>query len=226
MKQIIPDDLKLIIFDVDGTLYDQSKLRGKMVKALLYYYLPRPWKFKDILILYHFRKEREKRAGFQIQNLESEQYNWCAEKINVSLVRIKSVVNKWIFDFPNKYLKDCVYPGVNLLFHALEKKRILTAVYSDYDSVLKMKSMELSADLLVSSTDNNINAMKPMPVGLNYILDALKIQDKDKCLFIGDRMELDGMCASSAGIPFLLIDKQRAYNNFYNSLSKNLPEQS
>ncbi|MFC3559012.1 HAD family hydrolase [Pedobacter jamesrossensis] len=222
MKNIYLDNIKLVIFDVDGTLYDQSKLRKKMLVELIRYYILRPWKFKDLLIVYHFRKEREKKAGQQIDNLQEEQYNWCATKINLPVSRIKEVVNKWIFNFPIKYLKESTYPGVNSFFSKLEQNGILTAIYSDYDSKLKLESMNLAAALLVSSTDENINAMKPLPNGLNYILSKLNIVDKNKCLFIGDRQELDGLCAEQAGIPFLLVDKEQAKDNFYKSLSNKL----
>ncbi|RZL61639.1 MAG: hypothetical protein EOO93_12790 [Pedobacter sp.] len=70
--------------------------------------------------------------------------------------------------------------------------------------------------------NQNINAMKPLPDGLNYILAKLNIEDKGKCLFIGDRQELDGICAERAGIPFLLIDNDNANDNFYKSLSNKL----
>lgn len=222
MKNIHLDNLKLVIFDVDGTLYDQSKLRKKMLLELIRYYIFKPWRFKDLLIVYHFRKEREKKAGQQIDNLQEEQFNWCAEKINVPLSRIKEVVNKWIFNFPIKYLKESKYPDVNSFFSKLKDNGILTAIYSDYDSKLKLDSMDLSANLLVSSTDRDINAMKPLPNALNYILSKLNIEDKSKCLFIGDRQELDGACAERAGIPFLLIDRDIAKHSFYKSLSNKL----
>lgn len=225
MSDIDWDKLKLVIFDVDGTLYDQSKLRTKMLLALIKHYLLRPWKFKELLILDHFRKEREKKAGFEGDDLQNGQYQWCADAANTTVEKVKQVVDKWIFDFPNRFLPQAIYPGVNDFFRDLEKNKILTAVYSDYDSERKLKEMNISAGLLVSSTDQGINAMKPLPNGLNYILSTLNIKDKDNCLFIGDRQELDGECARLAGVPFLLVDKQRAGVDFYRALSTKLNKQ-
>jgi len=218
----VVENLELVIFDVDGTLYDQSKLRSKMFLALLSYYSIRPWRFSELFILYYFRKEREKRAGTEVVDLQNQQFIWCAEKTNYPIEKIKAVVEKWIFNFPNKYLKNCMYSGLDTFFCELRKNKVLIAIYSDYDAVLKMQHMDLRADLLVSSTDEDINAMKPMPNGLNYILSALEIKNKTNCIFIGDRQELDGKCAELAGVPFLLINKQQAKNNFYKSLSKTL----
>ncbi|MDN3585389.1 HAD-IA family hydrolase [Pedobacter aquatilis] len=214
--------LKLVIFDVDGTLYDQIKLRRKMMFSLLAYYLFRPWKLKELLIIYHFRKEREKKADYQGSDLQNEQYYWCGEKVDLSFEKIKSVVDKWIFDFPNRHLNRCIYPGVENLFTGLKKKKIAIAIYSDYDSELKMRSMDLNPDLIVSSTDHAINSMKPQPKGLNSIIEKFKIIDKSECLYIGDRDELDGECARRIGIPYIIINKSEAYNNFYITLSKQI----
>lgn len=213
------DKLQLVIFDLDGTLYSQSRLRKMMLIRLFTYYIIRPWKYKDLLILYHFRKEREKKAGYKGNDLEEEQYIWCAEKINENINRIKNVVNKWIFDVPNDYLKECMYPDVNTFLNELKNKGIKSAVYSDYDVEVKLSRMNVYVDFELSSTDKRVNALKPLPDGLFAILTEMKVTDKMSCLFIGDRFELDGKCAEYADIPFLLIDKKTALKDFYFKLS-------
>jgi putative hydrolase of the HAD superfamily len=214
-------ELELVIFDVDGTLYDQKKLRKKMMLALFLHYLLRPWRYKELLILYHFRKEREKRHGYQSDDLQTEQYLWVLSKVNVSLSRIKKVIDYWIFNYPNKYLKSCTYPGLEQFFAELKKKNIRTAIYSDYESEQKLKSMNIAVDLIVSSTDTYVNAFKPIPIGLNYIITELKIKNGN-CLFIGDRKELDGECALRAAIPFFLINEDSTGKQYYNMLSDQL----
>ncbi|PWS29210.1 hypothetical protein DHW03_05145 [Pedobacter yonginense] len=218
--------IKLVIFDVDGTLYDQSKLRWRMLFALLGYYFFRPWRYKDFLILHHFRAEREKKAGFFGDNLNQLQYEWCKEQVNLPLSRIKKVVDKWIFDYPNQYLASCKYPDLDFFFQSLRNQHIRIAVYSDYDAELKLKAMNLNVDLSVASTDQSVNAMKPLPNGLIKILTKFSIEDKNSCLFIGDRVELDGECAKRAGVPYLIITKQQAKINLYKSLSNNLLNES
>lgn len=211
--------IELVIFDVDGTLYNQSKLRKRMIFELIGYYMVRPWKYIDLVILYHFRKEREKKAGVIGSNLEKEQYQWCAEKTGIGIGIIQKVVERWIFEFPNKYLKSCRYPYVKEFFQILKDHQIKLAIYSDYDAIRKMKALDLKVDLMVSSTDSQINAMKPQPNGINYILKTLNVEDNKQCLFIGDRIELDGKCAENAQIPYLIIDQLQAKNKLYHSLS-------
>lgn len=222
MENIFWESLELVIFDVDGTLYRQSVLRKIMLFKLLSHYMIRPWRYKELLILYHFRKEREKRSGFRGVDLEEEQYQWCADKVNQKPEVIKEVIEKWIFDLPNRYLKASLYPGVAQFFNDLKQNGIKTAIYSDYNSERKLEKMELVADLQISSTDKRVNSFKPLPAGLLLILSELKITTKENCLFIGDRFELDGVCAENAGVPFLLVEKDKASKDLYTELSNHL----
>lgn len=220
MQNISLNNLELVIFDVDGTLYNQSHLRKKMLFSLMKYFIFQPWKINELLILYHFRKEREKNKGYRGANINEQQYIWCQQKINQPIAKIKEVINKWIFTYPNQFLKDCTYPGIHLLFKSLAERNIRIAIYSDYDSIEKMQSMALNADLYVSSTDANISAFKPNPDGLEFICTELGIRNKSKCLFIGDRIELDGECAKAASMSFLLVNEENAKNFLYENLSK------
>ena len=222
MNDIAWDKLKLVIFDVDGTLYDQKKLRRKVLAGLLGYYLLRPWKLRDLYILYHFRKQRENKAGLYFNDLENAQYGWCAEKTKSSVLEVKKVVQQWIFDYPVKFLSDCIYPGVSEFLNTIKTCHVSKAVYLDYPTREKNLAMNLNFELEVSSTDSYINAMKPSAKGLEYIMDVLKIHDSASCLFIGDRYELDGKCAAAANVPFLLINRNEASLGFYYKLAEQL----
>jgi phosphoglycolate phosphatase/putative hydrolase of the HAD superfamily len=48
--------------------------------------------------------------------------------------------------------------------------------------------------------------MKPDPKALHYITGKLKVDIK-QCVFIGDRDELDGACARSVSMPYIIVDK-------------------
>jgi FMN phosphatase YigB (HAD superfamily) len=222
MENIFWEGLELVIFDVDGTLYRQSKLRKTMLFKLLCYYTLRPWKYRELLILYHFRKERENRHDYSGSNLEEEQYEWPAALLKTKPEKIKKVIEDWMYTAPNPYLKSVLYPGIAQFFTDLKQYGIKTAIYSDYKSDDKLQAMGLSADLQICSTDKRVNSFKPLPRGLLVILEELRIKQKGNCLFIGDRFELDGLCAERAGIPFLLVDKDIADINLYTELSTQL----
>ncbi|GGK56570.1 HAD family hydrolase [Rufibacter glacialis] len=214
--------IKVVIFDVDGTLYSQSILRKKMLFCLLKHYSQRPWKWKDLLILHHFRAERERKAGTTIPNLEGAQYEWCAAKGDFSLPRIKAVVDYWMFRYPNKYLLDCLYPGVQAFMDTLRQRGLLIGIYSDYKAEDKLRAMGLSADIVVCSTDKEVDHLKPHPQGLVFITQKLGVLPEE-CLFIGDRQELDGECALNAHMPFVLVEKNPFKQfDFYYKLQQEL----
>ncbi|MDB5261440.1 MAG: family hydrolase [Adhaeribacter sp.] len=219
-------EIKAVIFDVDGTLYTQSKLRKKMLFALLAYYAVRPWRLKEMLLLQHFRQEREKRPGDAGPDLENAQYLWCAQRGNYEVAKIKKVVDQWIFNYPNRYLASCTYPGTQSFFEVLKQNGIKIAIYSDYKAHDKLKAMGLPADLIVSSTDPEIDRLKPDPKGLLYIAEKLQLAPQ-ACLFIGDRPELDGECAIRAKMPYRIVDKKPFdqfdfYTNLQNELTSSL----
>jgi phosphoglycolate phosphatase/putative hydrolase of the HAD superfamily len=214
--------IKLVIFDVDGTLYSQAKLRKWMLRDLLGYYMLRPWRYKELLILQKFRSEREHRNTDDCTDLENAQYTWCAEKQQVSASAVRKVTDKWIFTHPNQYLSKCAYPGINSFFNRLRRLGIKTAIYSDYKAHDKLTAMNLSADLVVSSTDPHIDKFKPHPKGLMYIAEQMGL-NVDECLFIGDRDEKDGLCARNAGMPYVIIDaKTNETAVFYSLLEQQL----
>ncbi|MGI4737391.1 MAG: HAD family hydrolase [Janthinobacterium lividum] len=199
--------IKAVIFDVDGTLYAQSKLRRRMLYDLLGYYALRPWRLQEMLLLRRFRAEREKRAGHVGPGLESAQYAWCADNSRFSTEQVRTVVNHWMFRHPNQYLGNCVYPGTQSFFDALRRQGIKIGIYSDYPAHDKLAAMGLQADVAVSSIDPEIDRLKPNPQGLLYLAEALSLSPAD-CLFIGDRPELDGACAEQAGMPCLIVNHQ------------------
>lgn len=214
--------IKAVIFDVDGTLYAQSKLRRRMLYDLLGYYALRPWRLDEMLLLRRFRAEREKRPGHQGPGLESVQYAWCADNSRFSTAQVRSVVDRWMFRHPNQYLGSCTYPGTQSFFDALRQRGIKIGIYSDYPAHDKLVALGLQADSVISSTDPEIDQLKPNPQGLLHIAEALGLSPAD-CLFVGDRPELDGVCAERAGMPYVIVPRQPFHEfTFYHDLGRTL----
>lgn len=214
--------IKAVIFDVDGTLYAQSKLRRRMLYDLLGHYALRPWRLDELLLLRRFRAEREKRPGHQGPGLESAQYAWCADNSRFSVAQVRAVVDRWMFRHPNQYLGSCAYPGTQSFFDALRQQGIKIGIYSDYPARDKLVALGLRADIVVSSTDPEIDQLKPNPQGLLHLAAALGLAPAE-CLFIGDRPELDGLCAERAGMPWLLVPRQPFDQfTFYHELTRTL----
>ncbi|RAK69855.1 HAD family hydrolase [Hymenobacter edaphi] len=214
--------IKAVIFDVDGTLYTQGKLRRKMLVALLSHYALRPWRLRDMLILRRFRHEREKNLAYAGPDLEADQYAWCADNRPAAIPAIREVVGRWMFEHPNRYLRGCMYPGIGEFFAVLRARRIPIGIYSDYPAHAKLAAMGLKADVVISSTDAAVNRLKPNPRGLLLMAEELGLAPEE-CLFIGDRPELDGECARRAHMPFLLVEQKPLPEfDFYHGLTRQL----
>ncbi len=197
-------NIRAVIFDVDGTLYNQKKLRRLMFFEIIKHYSTRPWRWKEIKILQDFRDQREKNASVNCENIEKVQYEWGAKVSGVSPEQVKGVTAQWIFQYPLKHLYHCRYPGVCRFMEELKEQEIITAVFSDYPSAEKLSALQVSPHHLFSSTDKDIDRLKPDPRGLFVISQRLDLP-VECCLFIGDREDRDGECARRAGMPYYIL---------------------
>lgn len=199
---------KAIIFDVDGTLYSQTKLRLFILLKIITSIILSPKCIHDFIVLMHFRKTREKISSQAIVDLENQQYLLAANSAYVKQEKVRQVVQKWMFEKPLPYLAACLHPGIKELFSLLKSKGIRIGVFSDYPAAAKLEALGLAADILVSASCKEVNCLKPNPTGL--LVTARKLQTAvQDCLFIGDRWEKDGECARRAGMPYLILDPRR-----------------
>jgi phosphoglycolate phosphatase/putative hydrolase of the HAD superfamily len=213
------NQIKLVVFDVDGTLYDQEGLRRHMLRKLLLHYGVRPWFAKELKVLQSFRRQREAHAGEAGGGIDRLQYEWTAKETGVSAARVEAIVTRWMLEIPLPLLKRYRYSGVDAFLQALKEKGISAQVYSDYPYERKLEAMELVMDGGVDSTQPEVDAFKPHPKGLQYLL-ALNDVKPEFCVFIGDREERDGDCARNAGVHSIIVDtKNRA---FFNDLTQEL----
>ena len=199
---------KAIIFDVDGTLYDQKRLRLCMLFEMMICILLRPWFLKDLKLLWDFRRQRERNTLNLEGDIDNQQYLSVARSSRVTPKKIRELVSDWMFERPLKYLPSCRYPGVLELFSNLKQRGIGIGVFSDYPSEAKLTVLGLSADIMVCSTDKNVDRLKPDPKGL--LITAEKLGTPvGECLFIGDRDEKDGECARGGGMRYLILNRKK-----------------
>lgn len=211
--------IKAVIFDVDGTLYDQRKLRRLMAGRLLKYAFTHPWNWQDIKIISCFRKEREQRAESLSEDLETEQYEWTAKVLGVTPEKVRKVIETWMYKAPLKYLYSCRYSEAADFIVQLREKGIIVTVFSDYPAPEKLIAMEILTDYAFAATDKDINRLKPDPGGPLHISRRLGILPEE-CLFIGDRDDRDGECARRAGMSYFIVGRDA--HAFYKSLSEGL----
>ncbi len=204
---------KIIILDVDGTLYSQRKLRVYMGKEIIFSFIQYPLiTIREIRIMLSFRKYREALRGETWGHgyLNKKQYEVVAQHMKVKEEEVRRVVGKWIYILPLGYLSRCKYVGVENFIGLCKDRGKKIAVFSDYPSREKLVALGLwdLVDTVVSSTDQDVNAFKPCGRGLIKILDIFGIAPED-ALYIGDRIDTDYGASNYAGVDFLLLGKNR-----------------
>jgi HAD superfamily hydrolase (TIGR01549 family) len=208
IQQGLHNKIKAVIFDVDGTLYEQSKLRKLMLKEVLIHFALRPHKFRDLRIISTFRKLREINFAKPTDNLMEDEYLWTAEALGYDKQSVRRAVEEWIYNRPLKYMLDCRQTGLADFMGFLQSNNFKTGVFSDYPAQAKLDALNLTAQHVVCASDKDVNRLKPDPKGLQLICQRMG-ESPQSCLFIGDRMERDGECAEKLGMPYLILNKEK-----------------
>jgi len=213
--------VELVVFDVDGTLYDHGRLKRIMMLLLLRHLVTHPTDHGLIRLLSTFRRCREELAEEECANVGRMQYERPASRLGIGARTVEKQVELWIHEVPLKVLRQCRYRDVDRVFASFRERNRALAVLSDYPAAKKLEVLELDVDLCVSGVDAEVDRLKPDPAGLRYILDTMGVAAPN-ALMIGDRDDRDGECARRVGVPFLLWQGsgRRASNGFsdYSSL--------
>lgn len=197
------DAIDLLVFDVDGTLYDQARLRRRMLVELAANCC-RERSVATLLVLSVFRRCREELSRVrQAEDFTELQYRMTAERCNLHPDEVRLRVKVWIEDRPVRFLRRYRFDGVAEIFEACARRGKAVAVWSDYPAAAKLAALELTAGIVVSSDDESVRRLKPDPAALHQILSRTGIP-AHRAMLIGDRAEHDGEAARRAGVRALL----------------------
>lgn len=197
------EDVTTYIFDVDGTLYSQKKMRLFMIRDLLISGVSRP---KQLYIIYMFRKLREKHINDSIEDI-------CAKITICAKESVLKCVNYWMFERPLMYIEKCKYQDVQEFINIKQNNHCKIYIYSDYPAHEKLLHMGIRSEHVFCAEDKEIHGQKPNERAMQYIFSNLQEQEKSKILYIGDRYEKDGLSAKSIGIKYYDIKDFRKIIN-------------
>lgn len=195
-------DIRLVVFDVDGTLYDQRAMRLRMLRELLGDVL-RSRSLTVPRIVRTYRRLREALGDAGAGDFEDVLIARTAEKHGLARETVRAVVTEWIETRPLAHVRACRYPHVCELFAALKRQGKAIGVFSDYPAVEKLRAMELPADHVVAAGDTGVGFLKPHPRGLEVLMQAAGTGPAETIL-VGDRVERDGEAARRAGVTALI----------------------
>jgi FMN phosphatase YigB (HAD superfamily) len=211
------DRIRLVVFDVDGTLYRQLPVRAAMGRALITRALL-SCSLKDLHAIRAFRAAREAAADRALDDFERVVLAEAAEACGYSVEALETLVRDWIETRPLSLLAGARVRGVADVFDALRASGRRIAVWSDHPVREKLTAMQLEADDMVAATDPELRKLKPNPAGLELLMRRAGATASET-LMIGDRPDRDGAAAVRAGVAALLrcsrqVPEFRTFRNY------------
>lgn len=198
--------IELVAFDVDGTLYDQRRLRLRMMREMGFHVL-RTMSLDVPAVVGRYRRLREELGDAERDGFEDELIRQTCLATGRGDRLVRAIAQEWINDRPLPYLQACRYAGIASLFEGLRRHGKIIGVVSDYPAREKLAALGLSADVVVSATDAEVGILKPHPRGLLHLV-ARAGATPATTLLIGDRAERDGEAARRAGVSSLILSSK------------------
>lgn len=209
---------KLVVFDVDGTLYDQSRLRRAMAVRLLSH-IALTGRVSTLKALQAYRHAREISADAQRADFEAEALAAATRAGRISETRARELVTEWMHERPLPLLSRCRYGDVAELFARLRARGTLIGILSDYPAAAKLQAMDLKVDAIAFAGGPGVPFQKPDPGGLRHLMDIAGASPSETIL-IGDRDERDGEAGRRAGVDVLIRTSQPVGPDMFRSFTE------
>ncbi len=201
--QVDWDSIDLVVFDLDGTLYDQTAASRQNVVAdpAARDQIKEPASAKDHSYISAMPgglfPTSQPVTSYSVNMGSPQARHGCSVK------EVRELVSEWIERRPLSVIGGCRYAGIEQLFKALASSSRTVAVLSDYPAEAKLGALGLKADVVVSSTDEDVGRLKPDPTGLYKVLKLAGVEPQ-RSLMIGDRFDRDGEVARRVGMRALI----------------------
>lgn len=201
-------NIKAVIIDFDGTLYDSKGFTKKFLKTL---------GFSSLLKARNERKLRSLYKGKYFGTGEEFYFSYFQELARLCHTSPKKI-SDWYF---KKYMGAMTKtlekhfncrPGTEKLFAFLKEKNIKTAVFSDYAFVpqrMKAIGLEGVSDFLFSA--EILGGLKPACEPFFKIARVLG-EKPENILVIGDRPDTDGRGALNSCMKSLIVKTEKKSN--------------
>ncbi len=210
--------------DVDGTFYNQTKLRRAMLLRLVSAHARRPRQLISAARMIRcYRKAQEdlRRRDARAVAIGEEQLAIACRRARVSVTTGRDCIKTWMESEPLAILPRFTYSGLIEFLTACTSLGLRLGVFSDYPAEAKLHAMGLSSFFHVVATaqDPAINAFKPDPRGILAVARRLGVEPR-QAVYIGDRPDVDAHAAHAAGMNcFILQPAQSQAAQSYNTFS-------
>lgn len=201
LSNILTPQTRLVVFDLDGTLYAKPRMAWRMVCNA-----PKYWR-----LMLAERKTRKKLRGKYFGN-EDTFYHIYFQTMATYCNASPEQLRKWYVDYYMPLMISVIrkyYKPVHWLVPLLaecKKNNIRMVVLSDYGHTHeKLRALNINEnqfDWVVAAPE--LGGLKPAPEVLKIVLEKMNVT-AEQCLVIGDRQDTDGVLAQSLGAAFRLI---------------------
>lgn len=202
-----------VLFDLDGTLYDERAVRRAMLPRLALGALlgggPRL-----LRTVQAYRTAREELRGhkFPTGDVLAEAHRVLAsERARVAGGELTRVTEDWLEKRPLRAVGRAARPGLRELFQWLGASGVRVGVFSDHPVEGKLEALGVRelVNCHRSAFSPDVGAFKPAPEGFLRLAQDLGLEP-EKCWVVGDRDDCDGAAADAAGMRFLLVGNRPA----------------
>ena len=200
--------IRAVLFDLDGTLYHQRRMRALMAIELATLAFTQPFRApRNWRALAAYRKAQED-VRLRPLGAATAQLEIVARRTGLMPLEIEQIVGEWMFERPLKHLPKCRAAGLFELLAFLGSKGVEIGVLSDYPAEAKLRALGLAGrfSVVLCSTDPEIDALKPHPRGFLTACERWDIDPGD-VLAVGDRFDVDAAGAAAAGMPCVIIGR-------------------
>jgi putative hydrolase of the HAD superfamily len=195
--------IKAVVFDVDGTLYNETKLRLYVLGMIFINFLKSPFRtYRYLKIVLSYRKFHEHlRFDANTKNKFKAQVQLTADKFNLQYDDVYNIINEWVHVKPLPFISK--------------------SKYKDLDTVIDwLKKNNYKMDLIKCSTDEDIDFLKPSSFGFKRVAQILNLHPQE-IVYVGDRSHIDMVGAVEANFVPVLLHEKETSDKFYtiNTLS-------
>jgi putative hydrolase of the HAD superfamily len=197
-----PDTIKVVSWDVDGTLYSIGRMKRQLIGLLVRETVRRrgraAWTELAQLQRYRSRIEAARKSGGALGET-------VQQTERTALLHLEQ---HW---YGQALRRVGLRPGATELLEFFAAHKIPQVVFSDYQAGYKLEVLGLKNRFASTYAGECLGHVKPSPEGFERIAADFGIPPIN-LLHIGDRVETDGAGARAAGCQSLILG--RDFSNF------------